>query len=99
MAQFQKIHDYWALNDVAAAYFIQGKIADDRRDYPQAVKLFSTILKQFPLAQMWDKRGWFWDPVNTLQMDFAASDPTHYGSLMNLIPDPVSVKSKTDLPR
>ena len=75
MAQFQKIHDYWALNDVAAAYFIQGKIADDRQDYPRAINLFSKILKEFPLAQMWDKRGWFWDPVNTLQMDYAAWIP------------------------
>src|SRR4029077_8111123 len=55
MEQFQKIHDYWALNDVAGAYFIIGKIADERHDYPRAIYAFTAILKDYRLAQMWDK--------------------------------------------
>ena len=101
MAQFQKVHNYWALNDVCAAYFIQGRIEHDRQNYPQAVKIFSTILKEFSLAQMWDKRGWFWDPVNTLQMEFAAGDPQHYGVLFDLLPpvaDAPKPKSLTPKP-
>jgi hypothetical protein len=34
---------------------------------------------------MWDKRGWFWDPVETLQMDYASADEKHYGALMNIL--------------
>jgi hypothetical protein len=87
MAQFQKVHNYWALNDVCAAYFIQGHIEHDRQYYGKAMKIFSIILKEFYLAQMWDKRGWFWDPVNTMQMEFAAGDPQHYGALFDLLPN------------
>jgi len=86
MNQLQRVHDFWALNDVCAAYFIQGRMAHERQDYTQALRIFTYILKEFPLAQMWDKRGWFWDPVNTLQMEFAAGDPERYGSLYDLIP-------------
>ena len=34
---------------------------------------------------MWDKRGWFWNPVETLQMDYASADEKHYGLLMTLL--------------
>jgi len=36
---------------------------------------------------MWDKRGWFWNPVDTIHTDFVEADPRHYESLGDLIPD------------
>jgi hypothetical protein len=84
---YQRIHDYWALNDVAACYFILGKIADEQKNYADASGYFSKILKDFYLAQMWDKRGWFWNPVNTIHDDYIEADEAHYGQLASLIPD------------
>jgi hypothetical protein len=85
--QLQRIHDYWALNDVAASYFILAKIEHARRRYDEARKTFALILHKFPLAQMWDKSGWFWNPADSIRMDFAEVDTVHYGSLMAMIPN------------
>jgi tetratricopeptide (TPR) repeat protein len=82
----QKIHDYWALNDVCAAWFVVGRIAHQRGDYAAASEAFSTILKEYSLAQMWDKRGWFWNPVDTLQVDYIGADKERYGHLAALVP-------------
>ncbi len=85
--QLQRIHDFWALNDVAAAYFVLAKIADEEHRTDEAIVLFRKILKDFPLAQLWDKRGWFWNPVTTIQSDYAETRPNEYGSLLALIPE------------
>jgi hypothetical protein len=87
VAGYQKIHDYWALNDVASCYFVLGKIAQDQKSYAESEEYFAKILKDFHLAQMWDKRGWFWNPVDTIHMDYVEADPEHYGDLDDLIPD------------
>jgi len=84
---FQRIHDYWALNDVAACYFILAKICDEQQNYAEARDYLAKILERFYLAQMWDKRGWFWDPVDTIRMDFADVHPDHYADLVTKIPD------------
>lgn len=100
--QFQKVHDYWALNDVCAAYFIIGRMAHERGDYAAAKRAFRTILKNYSLAQMWDKRGWFWEPVTTIQMEYAANDPEHYGDLFDDLPagdgTPTSAPAGTSTP-
>lgn len=83
--QMQRIHSYWALNDVAAAYFIIGKIADEQKHYGEARDAFGTILRDFSLAQVWDARGWFWSPVESIAVDFVAPDPAHYGPLLPLL--------------
>ena len=84
---YQRIHDYWALNDVASCYFVLGKISDQQENYSEASVYFAKILTDFHLAQMWDKRGWFWNPIDTIHNDYIETDEAHYGSLADLIPE------------
>ncbi|GEM_PF-1888913 len=87
VASFQRIHDYWALNDVAASYFVCAEICDREGRYQEAKIIFSHILKDFTLAQIWDKRGWFWTPAETIAEDFIAPFPERYSELMADVPE------------
>jgi len=75
----QKIFKYWALNDVAASYFILGQALDHKKDYDQASRAFQQIVNHYSLAQIWDPQGWFWSPVDAITNDYVIRDRKHYG--------------------
>ena len=52
--------NYWALNDVATAYFILGNSRLARNQVKEAQAAFQTVIERFPYAQCWDPKGWFW---------------------------------------
>ena len=81
-ASAQKIFNYWALNDVAAAYFILGKSLDAQGRYTEAAKAFQHILLHESLAQVWDPKGWFWSPSEAVQQEYVYGDPKHYRDVM-----------------
>ncbi len=54
------IANYQILNDVATCYFIQGESYMRQEKYPKAIKTFNIIIQEFPCAQAWDPRGWYW---------------------------------------
>jgi hypothetical protein len=85
------IFKYWALNDVAAAYFIIGKVEDQRGHYVKAARAFQHVVNHYWLAQIWDPQGWFWSPVDAITNDYVLRDKTHYGSV---IPDVYAAGSK-----
>jgi hypothetical protein len=91
--QRQEIFKYWALNDVAAAYFIIGKASDHENDYAQAADAFQQIVRNYPLAQIWDPRGWFWAPVDSVQEEYVARYPRRYG---RIIPPVLAANSNPD---
>jgi tetratricopeptide (TPR) repeat protein len=76
------IFSYWALNDVASAYFILAKAYDEKREYTLAAEALQQIVHHYPLAQVWDPNGWFWAPVDAVSTDFVQRDPEHYASVM-----------------
>ena len=51
---------YWALNDVATCYFIKAKALLDQNQKDEAEEIFHFITKEFPHAQCWEPKGWFW---------------------------------------
>ncbi|HOU35799.1 MAG TPA: tetratricopeptide repeat protein [Candidatus Omnitrophota bacterium] len=51
---------YWALNDVATAYFILGEIYSKQKNYEKAKEAYRTIINKFGFAQCWDPQGWYW---------------------------------------
>lgn len=79
MADKKTIFNYWALNDVAAAYFILGQAHDHQGDYAKASRSFQQIVDHYSLAQIWDPKGWFWSPVEAVTNDYVLRDRTHYG--------------------
>ncbi len=74
-----RVFKYWALNDVAAAYFVLGKALDHEKDFIGASHAFSQVVTQYPLAQIWDPQGWFWSPVQAITDDYVLADRKHYG--------------------
>jgi len=51
---------YWALNDVATAHFILGKIYAAQNKTAKAKEQFNTIISDYGFAQCWDINGWYW---------------------------------------
>jgi hypothetical protein len=73
------IFKYWALNDVAAAYYVLGQAQDHKGDYAKASRAFQQIVNHYSLAQIWDPQGWFWSPVEAMTTDYVLRDRAHYG--------------------
>jgi len=51
---------YWALNDVATCTFILGQVRLSQGRVKEGQEAFNTVIEQYPFAQCWDPRGWFW---------------------------------------
>jgi len=52
-----KESQYWALNDVATAYFILGEIYAKQKDYEKAKDAYNTVINKFGFAQCYDPTG------------------------------------------
>lgn len=52
--------DYWALNDIATCYFIQGEAYTRQKKSDEALAAYRLVSDEFGFAQCWDTRGWFW---------------------------------------
>ena len=57
-----KVHDYWALNDVGTSYFIRGEALTKLGRKSDAIGSFKVIRDELHYAQAWDPKGWFWRP-------------------------------------
>jgi len=51
---------YQQLNDVATCLFIKAEAVMNFGNKEEAIKLFEDLIKEYPFAQAWDPRGWFW---------------------------------------
>lgn len=58
-----EIFAYWALNDVATAYFIQGEALWKKGLVDEAKKAYRTVIEEYSFGQCWDPQGWFWKPA------------------------------------
>lgn len=58
----------WALNDVATAEFILGESLRARRRFDEARAVFARLVQDYPSAQCWDPRGWFWSVAHAAQV-------------------------------
>lgn len=88
----KKVFKYWALNDVAAAYFILGQAQDHQAEYAKAARAFQQVVNHYALAQIWDPKGWFWSPVEAITNDYVLKDRAHYGWI---VPQVFAEGSKT----
>ena len=55
--------EFWALNDVGTCTFILGKVYEAESKKEEAIAAYQEVIKSFPMAQCWDKQGWFWQPA------------------------------------
>ena len=52
--------DYAVVNDVATSHYIMGEAYMRMGNPDQALKEFNLVIKEYPYAQCWDPKGWFW---------------------------------------
>ena len=57
------IFKYWALNDVATSYYIQGEAYRSANMKDEAKEAFNKLITNFSYGQTWDSKGWFWKPA------------------------------------
>ncbi|MBI4309175.1 MAG: tetratricopeptide repeat protein [Candidatus Omnitrophica bacterium] len=57
------IFKYWAINDVAASYYIQGEAYRKANMKEESKEAFNKLVKDYSYGQVWDPKGWFWKPV------------------------------------
>lgn len=58
---------YQALNDVATCLFIRAEAVMNAGESGEAIRQFEHIIKEYPWAQAWDPRGWFWSVAEKSQ--------------------------------
>lgn len=55
--------EHWALNDVGTALFLMGHAYADLHMHREAAQTFARLANDYPWAQCWDPRGWYWRPA------------------------------------
>ena len=63
----EKIHSYWALNDVGTCLFILGQTYRSVGMKAEAIDAFKQLIKDYGFSQCWDPQGWFWKPAEAAQ--------------------------------
>ena len=66
-----EIFSYWALNDVATSYFIQGEAYRKAEMLDEAKKAYQILIDDYTYGQCWDTGGWFWKPSEAAQEKLA----------------------------
>lgn len=52
--------EYSLVNDVATSHYIMGEAYMRMGDPANALKEFNLVIQEYPYAQCWDPKGWFW---------------------------------------
>jgi hypothetical protein len=63
----EKIHSFWALNDVGTGTFILGEAYRLAGKNAEAIATFKQVVNDYVFAQCWDTNGWFWKPAEAAQ--------------------------------
>jgi len=65
------IFKYWALNDVATSYYIQGEAYRVANMKDEAKEAYNKLIKDYSFGQTWDIKGWFWKPAEAAKEKLA----------------------------
>ncbi|MBI3601280.1 MAG: tetratricopeptide repeat protein [Candidatus Omnitrophica bacterium] len=68
------IFKYWALNDVATSYYIQGEAYRKANMKDESKEAFSKLVKDYSFGQTWDPKGWFWKPAEAAKEKLAMAE-------------------------
>ena len=53
--------EYWALSDIATAWFIRGLIYERQKKLVEAKESYKIVVEKYSCAYTWDPKGWFWN--------------------------------------
>jgi tetratricopeptide (TPR) repeat protein len=65
------IFKFWALNDVATSYYIQGEAYRAANMKDEAKEAYTKLVKDYTYGQAWDPKGWFWKPAEAAKEKLA----------------------------
>ena len=68
----EQVFNYWALNDVGTALFIQGEALKRAGENEKARVAYKKLIDKYYYAQCWDPQGWFWKPAEAAQQSLDA---------------------------
>ncbi len=68
------IFKYWALNDVATSYYIQGEAYRKANMKDESKEAFNKLIKDYSFGQTWDTKGWFWKPAEGAKEKLAMAE-------------------------
>jgi len=89
----EEVFSYWALNDIATAYFIQGE-AYRKADMPEeALKAYNILIEKYTFGQCWDSGGWFWKPAEAAQQKIKLMEAGEKFDLSDVSPPSLTAKA------
>jgi len=69
-----QVFAYWALNDIATSYFIQGEAYRKAGMTKEAKAAYQKVIDSYSFGQCWDTGGWFWKPAEAAKEKIAMID-------------------------
>jgi tetratricopeptide (TPR) repeat protein len=72
----EKIHSFWALNDVGTATFIMAELYRVVGKNDDAMAMYKKVVNEYLYAQCWDPNGWFWKPAEAAQQKMIELEAT-----------------------
>jgi tetratricopeptide (TPR) repeat protein len=67
----EEVFKYWAINDVATAYYIQAEAYRKANMKDEAKEAYNKVTKDYSFGQTWDAKGWFWKPAEAAKEKLA----------------------------
>lgn len=71
--------DYSIVNDVATSHYIMGEAYMRMGNTDQALKEFKLVIQEYPYAQCWDPKGWFWKVAEVSKKNIEKIDKANTG--------------------
>jgi len=62
--------DYWAVNDIATAWFIRGEAFYKQSKWTDARDAYRTVIDKYSCGFAWDTQGWFWNVADAAQTKY-----------------------------
>lgn len=72
------VNMYQQMNDVGTCYFIKGEFFKYKKDWQAAIDAYQTLIDEYPFAQYWDPRGWYWKPAEIAKDEIRKINEGYY---------------------
>jgi len=66
------------MNDLGACYFIRGEFFKYKKDWQKSTEAYQTLIDEYPFAQYWDPRGWYWKPAEIAKDEIRKINEGYY---------------------
>jgi len=77
-ADTNSIDMYKDMNNVSTCYFIKGEFFKYQKNWPKAIESYKALVDNFPFAQYWDPRGWYWRPAEIAKDEIRKINEGYY---------------------